>query len=50
MGVDRRQIGLLSVTEDVAGDLIAWSLLLLGVVFGLGALGAVALLTHLGGH
>jgi hypothetical protein len=35
------------VTEEVAGDLIAWGLLLLGVVFGLGMLGAVELLTRL---
>jgi hypothetical protein len=39
--VDRRQIGLLGLTEEVTGDLVAWALLLLGVVFGLGTLGAV---------
>jgi hypothetical protein len=44
----RRQIGLLGVTEDVVGDLVAWALLLLGVVFGLGTLGAVEMLTRLG--
>ena len=47
--MDRRPIGLVSVTEEVTGDLIAWALLLLGVVFGLGMLGAVELLTRLGG-
>jgi hypothetical protein len=46
--VDRRQIGLLGLTEEVTGDLVAWGLLLLGVVFGLGLLGLVELLTHLG--
>jgi hypothetical protein len=44
---------MLGVTEEVtgelvAGDLVAWGLLLLGVVFGLGMLGAVELLTWLG--
>ncbi len=34
--------------EEVIGDLIAWGLLLLGVVFGLGALAFVALMG--GGH
>ena len=48
MGVDRRQIGLLGLTEEVTGDLVAWGLLLLGVVFGLGTLGAVELLTRIG--
>jgi hypothetical protein len=47
--VDRRQIGLLRVTDEVTGDLITWLLLLLGVVFGLGMLGAVELLTRLSG-
>ena len=47
--MDRRQIGLLGLTEEVTGDLMAWGLLLLGVVFGLGTLGAVELLTRLGG-
>ena len=47
--MSRRQIGLLGVTEEVAGDLVAWGLLLLGVVFGLGTLGSVELLTHLSG-
>jgi hypothetical protein len=42
----RRQAGLLSVTEEVVGDLLAWVLLLLGVVFGLGTLGAVEVLTR----
>jgi hypothetical protein len=46
--VDRRQIGLLGLTEVVTDDLVAWGLLLLGVVFGLGTLGAVDLLTRLG--
>jgi hypothetical protein len=45
--VNRRQIALLGLTEEVTGDLIAWCLLLLGVVFGLGMLGAVELLTLL---
>jgi hypothetical protein len=45
--VDRRQIALLGLTEEVTGDLVAWCLLLLGVVFGLGTLGAVELLTLL---
>jgi hypothetical protein len=48
VGVDRRQIGLLGLTEEVTGDLVAWALLLLGVVFGLGTLGAIELLTRLG--
>jgi hypothetical protein len=46
--MSRRQIGLLGLTEEVTGDLVAWGLLLLGVVFGLGTLGAVELLTRLG--
>jgi hypothetical protein len=33
----------------VVGDLVAWLVLLFGVVFGLGILGAVELLTRLGG-
>jgi hypothetical protein len=37
------------MTEEVTGDLVAWGLLLLGVVFGLGTLGAVEVLAHLGG-
>ena len=45
----RRQVGLVGVTEEVVGDPVAWGLLLLGVVFGLGTLGAVELLTRLGG-
>jgi hypothetical protein len=45
----RRPIVLLGVTEEVVGDLSAWLLVLLGVVFGLGTLGAVELLTRLGG-
>ena len=44
--MDRRQIGLLGLTEEVTGDLVAWALLLLGIVF---ALAAVELLTRLGG-
>jgi hypothetical protein len=44
-----RPIGLLGVTEEVTGDLVTWGLLLLGVVFGLGTLGAVEVLTRLGG-
>jgi hypothetical protein len=32
----------------VAGDLVAWALLLLGVVFGLGTPGAVEVLARLG--
>jgi hypothetical protein len=47
--VDRRQIGLLGLAEEVTGDLVTWGLLLLGIVFGLGTLGAVELLTRLGG-
>jgi hypothetical protein len=35
-------------TEEVVGDVVAWRLLLLGVVFVLGVLGAVELLTRLG--
>jgi hypothetical protein len=31
--MSRREIGLLGVTEEVAGDVEAWLLLLLGVVF-----------------
>ena len=46
--MSRRQIGLLGLTEEVTGDLVAWGLLLLGVVFGLGMLGAVEVLTRLG--
>ena len=33
--------------DDGAGDLVAWGLLLLGVVFGLGTLGAVEVLARL---
>jgi hypothetical protein len=40
----------MGVTKEVAGDLVAWLLLLLGVVFGLGVLGAVELLTRLSSH
>ena len=40
---------LLGLTEELVGDLVAWSLLRLGVVFGLATLGAVELLTHLSG-
>jgi hypothetical protein len=36
--VDRQQIGLLGLSEKVTGDLVAWGLMLLGVVLGLGAL------------
>lgn len=36
------------VAENVVGDLVAWALLLLGVVFGLGTLGVVEVLAHLG--
>jgi hypothetical protein len=39
----------MGATEELAGDLIAWGLLLLCVVFGLGTLGAVEVLGHLGG-
>ena len=35
--------------EDVVGDLVAWFLLLLVVVFGLGTLGAVELLKRVSG-
>jgi hypothetical protein len=49
VGVNRRQIGQLGLTEEVIGDLIAWALLLLGVVFGLGILAAVEVLALLGG-
>jgi hypothetical protein len=45
----RRSAQLLGTTEAVVGDLIAWCLLLLGVLFGLGALGPVELLTRLSG-
>jgi hypothetical protein len=38
------------LTEEVTGDLVVWGLLLLGVVFGLGMLGAVEVLTRLGGR
>jgi hypothetical protein len=48
VGVDHRHISLLGLTEEIVGDLIAWGLLLLGVVFGLGTLGAVELLTRFG--
>jgi hypothetical protein len=47
--MDRQRIGLLGLTEEMIGDLVAWLLLLLGVVFGLGTLGAVEVLGHLGG-
>lgn len=47
--MDRRAIGLLGMAEEVVGDLVAWALLLFGVLFGLGTLGAVELLTHLSG-
>jgi hypothetical protein len=47
--MDRRPGRPLGTTEDVVGDLVAWSLLLLGVVVGLGTLGSVELLTHLSG-
>jgi hypothetical protein len=47
--MDRGPGHVLGTAEDVVGDLLAWSLLLLGVLFGLGALGAVALLTRLSG-
>jgi hypothetical protein len=43
----RRQVGPVGVAEEVIGDLVAWGLLLLGVVFGLGTLGAIELLTRL---
>jgi len=43
-------IGLLGLAEEVTGDLVAWALLLLGVVFGLGILAAVEALAVLGGH
>jgi hypothetical protein len=46
--MSRRPFELADVTEDVAGDLVA--LLLLGVVFGLGMLGAVEALAYLGGR
>ena len=48
--MDRGPARLLGVAEDVSGDLLAWGLLLLGVVFGLGMLGAVELLTRLSGR
>jgi hypothetical protein len=38
-----------SAAGRAAGDLVAWGLLL-GVVFGLGVLGAVELLTRLSGY
>jgi hypothetical protein len=45
----RRVIGLVDWTEEMTGDLATWLLLLLGVVFALGTLGAVEELGHLGG-
>ncbi len=45
----RRQVALLGVTEEVVGDPIAWGLLLLGVVFGLGMLAAVEVLARISG-
>jgi hypothetical protein len=45
----RRQVGLVAVTEEVAGDLVAWAPLLLGVVFGLGILAVVELLALFSG-
>jgi len=47
--MDRGPARLLGLAEDVFGDLVAWSLLLLGVVFGLGTLGAVEMLARIGG-
>jgi hypothetical protein len=38
----RRQVGLIGLTDEAAGDLVAWGLLLLGVVFGLGTVEALA--------
>ena len=49
VAVDRRPGQLLVVAEEVVGDLVAWCLLLLGVVFGLGMVGAVELVTHWSG-
>ena len=40
---------LLGLTEESVGDLVAWSLLLFGVVVALGMLGAVELLIRLSG-
>jgi hypothetical protein len=40
---------LLDLTEELVGDLVAWSLLLFGVVFGLGILAAVELLALVSG-
>ncbi len=48
--MSRSPIELLGPTEEVVGDLVAWCLLLLGVVFGLGMLGVVELLTRLSSH
>jgi hypothetical protein len=48
--MSRRPVELLIVTEEVTGDLVAWSLLLFGVVFGLGLLGAVEALAHFSGR
>jgi hypothetical protein len=47
--MSRRDVEPRGVTEEVAGDLVAWSLRLLGVLFGLGTLGAVEILTRLRG-
>jgi hypothetical protein len=47
--MSRGPVRLIGVTEEVVGDLVAWGLLLLGVVFGLGTLGAVEVLTHVSG-
>ena len=48
--MDRRQLGLIGIAEEVAGDLVAWLLLLLAIVFVLSTLGAVELLTHVAGR
>jgi hypothetical protein len=45
----RETISLVDLTEEMTGDLVTWLLLLLGVVFALGTLGAMEELGHLGG-
>ena len=47
--MDRGPARLLDLTEELVGDLVAWSLLLLGVVFGLGTLAAVEALALISG-
>ena len=46
--MDRRQIGLLGLTEEVTGDLVAWGTIAAGRRVRLGTLGAVEALARLG--